>query len=283
MDRGLLRDTLLFTAFTVAVAVAALARHPDEWLIGEDGFLETLSALLYATAFFLGGATLLRLRRTAHSALWFITPFGLLCALDEISFGTRLFGYDAPPLKGGGEFDGAHDLIILAKRELLGLDQGDALLLLGCATLIALGATVLLRRRLVAAAHAVLADPVLLRVAACISFLVGSQALDIELVTIPKQMYLEEWGETSGGFWLLAAAVAARRPAAIPHHRARPKHRHAISATTPTATRMLYATTRNDAWPTRPNSAAPTRTNASSTGTSSATFTSTSAVNSPPT
>lgn len=280
MVPGILRDIAVFAAFTVVVALAALAGHPDDWLIGEDRVLETLSALLYAAAFVVGGATLLRLGRAAHPTLWFITPFGLVCALDEISFGARLFGFEAPALKGGGEFDGVHDLIILAKRELATLAPQNLLLLFGAAGAVCLSACVLLRRQLVAAARLALADPVLLRVGACLAFLVASQALDIELVTLPKQMYLEEWGETSGGFWLFAAALAARLPATAAQP---PKQPQAISATSPTPTRMLYATTRNEAWPTRPNSAAPTRTNPSSTGTSNATFTSTSAVNSPPT
>jgi hypothetical protein len=280
MVRRILRDVAVFAAFTVAVAAAALAGHPDDWLIGEDRVLETLSALLYAAAFLVGGATLLRAGRAAHRALWFIVPFGLVCALDEISFGARLFGFEAPALKGGGEFDGVHDLIILAKRELAALALGDLLLFTLAASVVALIAAVLLRRRIIAAMAATLADPVLLRLCACLGFLVFSQALDIDLVTLPKQMYLEEWGETSGGFWLFAAALAARLPAP---ERQQPRRPQAISATSPTATRMLYATTRNEAWPMRPNSAAPTRTKPSSTGTSSATFTSTSAVNSPPT
>ena len=211
----MLRDTVAFAALTVAVTLAALAWHPDDWLISEDGLLEAFSALLYVGAALFGGATLLRLGRGAHPALWFIVPLGLVCALDEISYGARLFGFEAPALKGGGEFDGVHDLIILAKREFDALAVDDLLLAVAVGAL-AISASLLGRRPLIAAVRIALADPVLLRLGACVGLLAASQALDIDVVTITKQMYLEEWGEASGGFWLLAAALAARLPATAP-------------------------------------------------------------------
>jgi hypothetical protein len=277
---------MLFTAFTIAVVAAAVIFHPDDWLIGEDRVLETLSALLYAGAALLAASALLRKRTSAHRALWFILVFGLVCALDEISFGARIFGFAPVIMPNGAEYDGVHDVLLTAVWRVRKLPEDHRALFDAAAVaglVMALGLALLLRRRVAMLVQRVMAEPVLLRIGACLGLIALAQAVDVGLIAPPRPDHLEEWGEASGGFWLFAAAIAAATatgPVAVPRP---PRRLQAMSATSPTATRMLYATTRNDVCPTRPNSAAPTRTKPSSTGTSSATFTSTSAVNSPPT
>ncbi|WP_144186021.1 hypothetical protein [Elioraea rosea] len=223
----------------MATAVAALAGHPDDWLIGEDRLLETLSAVLYASASVIAIALLLRLRRAAHPALWFIAPFAMICALDEISFGARLFAIEMPPLKGGGEFDGAHDVIILVVREAQAMDPALLALLLGGTVAVCILLAWLLRRRLAALTAHVIADPVLFRLAICFGFLVVSQVLDVEVLDVPKAMYFEEWAETSGGYWILSAVLAAPRSHGVAAAGLRPATApQASSAISPTANRI---------------------------------------------
>lgn len=240
MDRrDRVRDGAIFAAATVATAVAALAGHPDDWLIGEDRLLETLSAVLYACAALIAFALLVRLGRAAHPALWFIAPFSMICALDEISFGARIFDLEMPALKGGGEFDGAHDVIILVVREAQAMDPALLVLLIGAAAAVLSLLAWLLRHRLAAVTARVIADPVLFRLGLCFGFLVISQVLDVEVLDVPKAMYFEEWAETSGGYWILSATLAAPRSAGVA---AAPRQsgvaRQANKAISPTANRI---------------------------------------------
>ncbi len=239
---NLLRDAAIFVVASIAIAAAALGWHPDDWLIGEDRLLETLSAILYACASLFAASLLIRLGRGAHPALWFVAVFGMVCALDEISFGARLLDIEMPPMEGGGEFDGAHDVIIVAVRALRAMPAPARWLAVGGTLVLCLVAAIMLRRLILVAAEAVLADPVLLRIAICGTLLVFAQALDVDLFVIPRQMYFEEWAETSAGYWLLVSAFAAPRASRAWHRtiewRLRSRPTQANSAIAPTANRI---------------------------------------------
>lgn len=89
--------------------------------MNEDQWIEWASFLFFAAAAFV---LLLRVspRTTKDIA---VGALCLLAALDEISFGERIFGFVAPSV-GGVKIDGAHDLIEFLRivpKEVLGLDK----------------------------------------------------------------------------------------------------------------------------------------------------------------
>jgi hypothetical protein len=84
-------------------------------LLGEDGPIEWASAGLFA---FAALAAVGRWRRLAGLG-WLRPCAGLIaaiCCLSELSFGARLFGWTMPAMRGGGELDGAHDVVLLVWR-----------------------------------------------------------------------------------------------------------------------------------------------------------------------
>lgn len=118
---------LLVFFVTLVLAWAAFPAWRDYWL-NEDQLIEWASFVFFGAA--------------AVVLLFFVKPrtskdlaVGLLClvaALDEISFGERLFGF-AAPVVGGVKIDGAHDLIEFLRiipKEVLGLSQMQHLALL---------------------------------------------------------------------------------------------------------------------------------------------------------
>ncbi|MGH7571154.1 MAG: hypothetical protein ACREMK_04835 [Gemmatimonadota bacterium] len=93
--RLLLLAPLAFLAGYAAVRVAAPDAVPR--LIKEDGALEYLQVLLYTTAGCF--ALLVAVRSRSSWVRWAFAVFGLACAfvaLEEVSWGERLLGFDPP-------------------------------------------------------------------------------------------------------------------------------------------------------------------------------------------
>lgn len=212
MGQSLPRDLLILAAGTAAAAIGAMLTRNDAWLSGENGVLESLSALFYAGAAMVVLVHLRRHGRATRPVLLFLGPFALLCALDEISFGARLFDWRMPEMQGGGEFDGAHDIFIVVLRvwEPL-LRRAPSLAIAAIAVPLALGVAmaILLRHALGRRIAAVLADPVLLRVAGAVMLLSLATLLDLGVVSHRLADHAEEWAEMAAGFLALAAALAA--------------------------------------------------------------------------
>jgi uncharacterized membrane protein len=84
----------------------ALRTHLDtDWLEGEDGLSEWWSVATYIVAAGLAGATFWTLRTTRNTKLRYLYPAlavgFFLGAMEEISWGQRLFGWGThPPLRG---------------------------------------------------------------------------------------------------------------------------------------------------------------------------------------
>ncbi|MDQ8755420.1 hypothetical protein RCO27_04185 [Sphingosinicella sp. LHD-64] len=83
--------------------------------LGEDGPIEWASAGLFAIAAL---TIVLRWRHLADLGWlrFYAAVLAAICCLSELSFGARLFGWSMPAMRGGGELDGAHDLVLLAWR-----------------------------------------------------------------------------------------------------------------------------------------------------------------------
>lgn len=123
---------------TVAAAVAAvLAPDWRPMLLQEDGIVETATAAFFAAAA-LGAATGMMLYGFSVPLL-LAGLIGFAELMDETSFGSRLFGFQPPPLYGGGQLDGFHDLLILVYRLLRDISQDFAWLWVGLILCLSIG------------------------------------------------------------------------------------------------------------------------------------------------
>jgi len=117
------RENLTFAVAMVAsVIVLFTVSLSRPYLVVEDGPMEDLSAAGFATAALLACGTALRSGRAltpAERIILFVTGgISVVLFLSEISFGARIFHVQMPKMRGGGEFDGGHDIVILVFRQL---------------------------------------------------------------------------------------------------------------------------------------------------------------------
>lgn len=127
----------IVTAISAIIAIVTPDMRP--LLLQEDGIVETASALIFAAAFL--GAVAATVLVGFRAPLLLAGLIGFAELMDETSFGSRLFGFEPPPLYGGGQLDGFHDLFILVYRLLRRASQDLAWLWVG---LMAIGAAALL-------------------------------------------------------------------------------------------------------------------------------------------
>ncbi len=79
------------------------------YLVQEDNLVENLSVFFFIASCFLGVLFLIK-RRTHKKLLQLIVALGLICFLNELSFGERMFNLSMPSLMGK-KIDAIHDLI----------------------------------------------------------------------------------------------------------------------------------------------------------------------------
>lgn len=78
----------------------------------EDGVVEMTAAILFLVALIIAGY-----RGLFRTGIGFVfCCLALLACLSEISFGARYLDFSMPAMRGGGELDGAQDLVMLAYR-----------------------------------------------------------------------------------------------------------------------------------------------------------------------
>lgn len=107
---------LLAAGIIVAlIAIIILFPASRAVLSTEDGVVEMAGASFFLTAAI---AALYSLIRRGYTTNFLLLPIvlGVVGALSEVSFGARHLGTPVPEMYGGGELDGAHDLIVLATR-----------------------------------------------------------------------------------------------------------------------------------------------------------------------
>lgn len=100
--------TIFITSMLVAFVVGMWMPDYRHFLIEEDSLVESLSALFFLVAFFVGLALLIR-GGGNRLLLAVVACLGLLGFLDELSFGERPFELEMPYLRGV-QIDAAHDL-----------------------------------------------------------------------------------------------------------------------------------------------------------------------------
>lgn len=211
------RENLAFVAATfvgvVLLFTIGLSR-PD--LLVEDGPVENLGAAGFAAASLLalGTVFLRRLSLTATERIILIGTSGLslVLFLSEISFGARIFGIQMPQMKGGGEFDGGHDVVIVVVRRLRDAGSTGMLLAAACAGLLLATAIALLylfRQQARAIVAAVFSRAFEFRLAVAAGLLASAVTLD--LTTSYKASILEEVLEFSASIVLILAVSALLR------------------------------------------------------------------------
>lgn len=103
---------LLNMAIFCSIYIAFPAYRPI--LGGEDGFVETLSAITFLASFLYGIATFAARSAIVYpKLLGLLSLIGLVGFLDEMSFGERLFGLSMPSI-GDNKLDAVHDIFTLS-------------------------------------------------------------------------------------------------------------------------------------------------------------------------
>ena len=210
---------LLATAFSVAVPSARDA------VFGEDRLVEWMTVVAFAAAFVLG-VHKLRSRAPRDLFLMAVTILAGLAVLDELSFGERILGWEAPYILGT-KLDAVHDLFRIGQKLIKQHSDypylvAGALGLAACSFIAVL--VVWLRRfgwKLTLGAETVL-------IATAVVCLVVAQGIDINLRIIRsdilKPIYVEEILELGAGLLFLlfthwrGTGFGSRRAASEPAH-----------------------------------------------------------------
>lgn len=113
---GLLMGAFLVVGVVTVAAAFVAVEAPDlrPLLLQEDGIVEMATAIFFALAAFGAAAFLTMWGMQLPLLLAGLVGFAEL--MDETSFGSRLLGFQPPPLYGGGQLDGFHDLLVVIFR-----------------------------------------------------------------------------------------------------------------------------------------------------------------------
>lgn len=174
-----------------------------------DGLIESATALVDAMAALLGfyaiyyGVTKNQ-KMLDRIAIWTIPTLSAFCALDEISWGARLFDLQMQEMKGGGEFDGVHDVFVILQRFVVEADP-STLFVISAVTALIIAALIYWQRSFIAACLEYAVSTTLGRpLASAILLLAFATFLDFGHGRIISS--LEEFSELSAGLFLLLGA-----------------------------------------------------------------------------
>lgn len=183
---------------------------PRALIFGEDRSVEMATALLFLAAFVVGILHLCRSRLRDYPILLPVAAvLGLIGFLDETSFGARIFGWSMPAMAEGGEFDGAHDLVILIYRLALRADPMLIAAVGAGAGIVALVFVVRWRKALHALARRISADPTYLAMALFVAGVAFASLLDLEVGMLRRLGPLEEIAELDAALALLVSVMGA--------------------------------------------------------------------------
>lgn len=219
MNPGLIqfvrRSALFFLSLTLIIIVVVKLWPESEILIfAEDGVVEYGTAVVDGIAAALGFYALylgvLRGKPLVERLVLLTIPLlSLFCALDEISWGARLFELQMPEMRGGGEFDGVHDVFVLLERWAVATDAMTLALVIA-GLLLSLSLAVYWQRAFVADCLACAVNHPLARPLVCaIALLALATLLDFTHGRIVSS--LEEYSELSAALFMLVAAYGSLR------------------------------------------------------------------------
>ncbi len=204
------RSCVFFGSLTLLI-ILIVKIWPDAELalFAEDGLIESGTAIVDSIAAMLGfyavylGSCRGRMMLD-RLAMWSIPILSAICALDEISWGARLFDLEMPEMQGGGEFDGLHDVFVILQRM---ASSAEPLALIATTILIMaiLGGLAYRQRDFIAACiHYSVSTTLGRPFASAITLLAFATFLDFGHGRILSS--LEEYAELSAGLFLLLAA-----------------------------------------------------------------------------
>lgn len=219
MNPGLIqfvrRSAMFFLSLTLIIILVVKLWPGSEILIfAEDGIVEYATAIVDGIAAALGFHALylgvLRGKPLVERLVLLTIPsLSLFCALDEISWGARLFDLQMPEMRGGGEFDGVHDVFVLLERWAVAADAMTLTLAIA-GLLLSLSLAVYWQRPFVADCLACAIDHPLARPLVCaIALLALATLLDFMHGRIVSS--LEEYSELSAALFMLVAAYGSLR------------------------------------------------------------------------
>ncbi len=194
---------LLVAAGDIGLMVLYVLRAP---IFGEDDVVEMATAFLLLASFIVGLRLLWRRARHYPVLVPVAAGLGLLGFLDEISFGARYFGWSMPEMSGGGEFDGAHDFVILTYR--LAAEAGSTVVGGGLVT-IALVCVLRWREGLHRLAGAITADRAYSAMALFVAGIALASVIDLDTGFLKRLGPLEEIVELNAAAALLATVMIA--------------------------------------------------------------------------
>lgn len=204
---------LLLANGALVVLHDVLAPQWRRALFGEDRLVESTTALLFLLAFAVGAFRWMttRGRRQYLVALPLFSVVSLFGFLDEISFGTRLFGWVAPPMKGGGEFDGLHDTVMLAYR--IAAEHGLVkTVFFSCIAVVMLALWAVWRSaKLRALARRIARDRAYRWLVVAILLISTAMIIDLDIGLLRRLGPLEELCEMNGALALLLAVLVMAR------------------------------------------------------------------------
>lgn len=204
------RSWLFFGTLTILIIlIVKLWPASEIALFQEDGLIEIGTAIVDGIAAFLGFyAIFLGVTKNTEPldrlAMWTIPVLSAICALDEISWGARLFDLPMPEMKGGGEFDGIHDVIVILQRLVIDTDLSSLLAATLAISAIFIAFAYWQRAFITAGFKYAVNSPLGRPLASAIILLAFATFLDLAHGRIISS--LEEYAEISAGFFLLAAA-----------------------------------------------------------------------------
>ncbi|GFE63737.1 hypothetical protein [Litoreibacter roseus] len=176
-------------------------------LFEEDRAVEWATVVIYLAAFGIGLWYYLT-RARGDLLLISATIFALIATLDELSFGERIIGFEAPRV-GQTKLDAVHDLASIAKRQLKATTDHHYLLggfILLVLILIGLWVCRILVRR----GWTLRFGPEALFLILGAALLAYAQAIDINLRILPlkelKALYVEEVFELGSGLCVMCFA-----------------------------------------------------------------------------
>lgn len=129
---------IVAAVFCNLVMLVLIGRIFPEFAV-EGGILQSTTAILFfltaLSAAFMSARPATLQPRAERVLMAFVAFMAMIFCLSELSFGAQHFDITMPAMKGGGEFDGAHDVVIVTVRYVASLSWWGqavvAVLLLG--------------------------------------------------------------------------------------------------------------------------------------------------------
>jgi hypothetical protein len=126
--RKLVRIYAIFTILNIAILTVLYFLFPKlyRFLFAEDNLVEDLTVLFYLLSFSIGIYIIVRLKEKKYRKIFIAIPLvSLMGALEELSYGQRIFKLKMPYLDGV-QIDAIHDFIELGHKIIV--EQGNTLL-----------------------------------------------------------------------------------------------------------------------------------------------------------